>query len=144
MLRQAVATLLRADGTLPGLLTGGIWPDDTHEAAAMARDTYPAAFDAGEILPTAMVQDDGMFRFGDAPGAVSDTFSVLCWQQRGRGTIAAALTAIYAALEGTRVVVSGAWVYEIRFAGEGPSVRDQALGDAEYGWSRWQAVMVRG
>ena len=144
MLRLEVASLLGADGVLAAILPGGVWPTDDARASAMAAKTYPAAFDAkGEILPTALVQEDGAFPFAGTPATVGDTFRVLVWEQRGRAHIDGALARIFVLLNGAQVGATGLWVYELQFAGEGPSVRDQALADAEHGWSRWQAVVLR-
>ena len=144
MLRLEVAGLLRGDGVMLAALPGGIYPETDQQASVLSQQAYPEAFNAiDEVLPTLLVQDDGMFPLPITRGTVSDTFRLLVWQQRGRDAIDGALARAFALLNGARVNAGAAWVYEIQFAGEGPNIRDQALGDAELGWSRWQAVVLR-
>lgn len=143
MLRQEIATRLRDSGQL-ALLTGGIWPHEDAQSSALTKKAYPAAFDSkGEILPTALVQDGGMFALPTTRQTVSDTFEVIVWQQRGRESIDGALAKVFTVLNGAAFGAGTAWVYELQFAGEGPNVRDQALADAEQGRSRWQAILLR-
>jgi len=144
MLRQEVATLLRGDGGMLATLPGGIYPSADYQASALSKADYPAAFDSfGELLPVALVQDDGSFALPTTRRTVSDTFRVMVWQQRGRDSIDGALARAFGLLNGATLNAGAAWVYEIQYAGDGPALRDQALADAEFGWSRWQAILLR-
>lgn len=142
MLRLEVATLLRSE--LGVILPGGVWPDGDNDASRLSKATYPAAFNAiGEVLPVALVLDDGMFPLPATDRTVSEIIRVMFWQQRGRESIDAALGRVFTLLQGATLSAGSSWVYQIQFAGEGPNVRDRALADAEHGWSRWQAVVLR-
>jgi hypothetical protein len=144
MLRAQVAALLKADGVMLAALPGGIFPTDDTQPSYMAREAYPAAFDTNkQIRPCLLVQDEGTFPFGGGETTVSATFRLLVWQQSGRDAIEGALRRAYGLLNGARVNAGADWVYRFEFAGDGPNVRDQGLRDAEHGWSRWQAIMVR-
>lgn len=144
MLRTAVRDLLNDDGTLTALLTGGIYPTADSQASILTKQDHPAAFDSyGKVLPTALVQDDGVFPFPGTDRTVSALVRVLFWQQDGRDSLEAALRRTFDLLNGARVALSAGWVYQFAFAGESPTLRDPALGEAEHGWSRWQAVMLR-
>lgn len=144
MFRVPVATTLDDDGVLQATLPGGLWPQTDDQASSMSRQDYPAAFDdLGQIRPTLLVQDEGAFNIPVTSKTATYTFRLLVWQQQGRGAIDGALKRAFSLLDGAQLNVGGLWVYEIRWAGDGPSVRDQALGDAEQGWSRWQAIVLR-
>jgi hypothetical protein len=145
MLRVALRSRLASSSALAGILTGGIYPVTDADPNYLSRDTYPAAFDAwGDLLPVALVRDSGSFNIGPygARGA-SQVVDILLWQQRGRDSIDAALRDIRRTLEpAAQVTTANLWVYQLRFAGDGPSVRDMGLNDAEHGWQRWQAATV--
>lgn len=145
MLRVALRSRLAASSALAGILAGGIYPLAESDPDYLARETYPAAFDAwGDLLPTALVRDGGAFGIGPhgARGA-SQVVDILLWQQRGRDSIDAALIEIRRLLEPAALVTTAnLWVYQLRYAGDGPSVRDQGLNDAEHGWQRWQAAIA--
>lgn len=144
MLRKEIAALLRSNAALVGALPGGIYPLADTDADYLSRDTYPAAFDDfGEVLPTALVRDSGGFPQGPAPArGSSQVVDILLWQQRGRDAIDAASRVLRVLVTGGMVAPSGLYVYQLRYAGDGPSVRDPGLDDAEHGWQRWQAVVV--
>lgn len=144
MLRAAVAALLRGDGVMRATLPGGIWPEDGDDPSALSAKHYPAAFDAiGNVLPTALVRDDGAFPFGGGDRTASVVFRLLVWQQTGRAAIDAALARADFLLTGATVNVGAPTVYRIEYAGAGPDGRDPALADAEIGWSRWQAIVLK-
>jgi len=107
---DAVATLLRADATLAGILTGGIYTSGQVGRVGISRETTPAAFDAnGWLKPCALVKQrgnvpDGMVR-DSAPVVVSAAQVVEIWlyQDSGYSTLDSAMTRILTLLEGTTV-----------------------------------------
>lgn len=147
MLRVEVRNFLYADDTLRGVLAGGIYPLADSDPDYMGEKAYPAAFNEhGEILPVALVRDGGSFPHGPsgARGAMA-IVDILLWQQAGRDAIDAALKQMRVLLDNARVSTQGLWVYRIAYAGDGPSVQDPAIADAEHGWQRWQvAVATKG
>lgn len=141
MLRSAIATRLAADSSLQVLLSGGIFPTGDEQASSMSKEDFPSAFDdKGEIRPCCLVQDDGSFSLPNLEQGVNATFRIFVWQQRGRETIDAALARFRFVLAPLTLQVGALYVYQLQWAGDGPNLRDQALDDAEIGWSRWQAV----
>lgn len=145
MLRVALRNRLNSSSALVGILAGGIYPLADTDPDYLAKDVaqYAAAFDQwGELLPTALVRDGGSFGIGPyGSRGASAVVEILLWQQRGRDAIDAALREIRRLLEPAALVTTAdLWVYQLRHAGDGPSVRDQALGDAEHGWQRWQVA----
>jgi hypothetical protein len=143
MLRSSIASRLRADTSLQALLPGGIFPNGDEQASSMSKEDFPTAFDdKGEIIPCCLVQDDGSFSVPNLSQGVSATFRIFVWQQRGRETIDAALVRFRFVLKPLTLQVGSLYVYELQWAGDGPNLRDQALDDAEFGWSRWQSVSI--
>ena len=145
MLRHAVRDLLNANDSLRGMLAGGIYPTDDHGASLVSRQATPLAFDAQQrIMPTMLVQDDGA---SPVPGTDRTAFMfvrLVAWQQDGRDVIDAALRQAFEVLNGAAVIASGVRVAEFRHIGDGPAVRDPGVQDAEQGWSRWRAAILRG
>jgi hypothetical protein len=140
--RNVVRDFLAADSALMATLTGGLYPETAGAARGqteVSRDAMPAAFDqSGDVKPCGLVVEDGTVP--DGLGALT-TFRVLLYQQYGRDRIAAAAERIFDLLDGRRFDVAQGFIYEIRFAGHGPSTtRDGALRDASLGWTRWQAA----
>jgi hypothetical protein len=148
MLRVAIRNRLYSSSALRGILSGGIYPLADSDPDYLSQDTYPAAFDGfKQVLPTALVRDGGSFGAGPyGSRGSSAVVDILLWQARGRDQIDAALKEIRRLLEpAAQVTTANLWVYQLRHAGDGPSVRDQALGDAEHGWQRWQlATALKG
>lgn len=139
MLREPLRDYLQGDATLLGLLTGGVYPDPTTQQSVLSAEGMPGAFDNfGDVLPVALVLDDSVIP--DVGRGAQVLGRVLVWQQRGRDKIDAVNLRVYALLHNYRLVTAMGIIYQVRFAGFGPQVRDQGLRDAEHGWSRWQAV----
>lgn len=144
MLRLPVADLLRNNNAIVDRLSGGIWPTDGNQSSAMSKINIPDAFDSqGLILPTAMVQEDGSFSLPTTDRTVNETFRIIVWQAQGRDVIGTILQEIFNLLQGLHMQFGNLWVVEFQFAGDGPNLQDQALDDAEFGWSRWQAIVTR-
>lgn len=144
MLRVPIAQLLHGDVTMLASLAGGIWPQEDEQASAMTREDYPTAFDSqGLIKPTALVQDDGSFSLPTHDRVLTETFRIILWQYSGRDVIDGALKRIFELLQGVHLQADTLWVYQLQWAGNGPNLKDGALNDAELGWSRWQAVVLR-
>lgn len=139
MLREPLRDVLNADATLAGLLPGGVYPDPATQQSVLSKEGMPSAFDDfGNVRPVALVLDDSVIPSVGKAGQV--LARVLVWQQTGRDKIDAVNLRVYALLHNQRIVTATGVIYQLRFAGFGPQVRDQGLRDAEQGWSRWQAV----
>lgn len=139
MLREPLRDYLLADATLAALLPGGVYPDPQGQQSVLSLEGMRAAFDEYEnVKPVALVLDDSVLPSVGAAGQV--LARVLVWQQTGRDKIDAVNLRVYALLHRQRLVTATGVIYQLWFAGFGPQVRDQGLGDAEQGWSRWQAV----
>lgn len=145
MFRLEARTLLHDDGVMRSYFGDRMYPNEDRDRSELSERHYPAAFDpnTGLILPTLLVQDDGAFPFGPLGATISSTFRLLVWQADGRDKIDAAFARSFTLLDGARFNAGTTWVYACQFAGEGPNLRDQALGDAEYGWQSWQAIALR-
>lgn len=148
MLRVALRNRLYSSSALRGILSGGIYPLADTDPDYLSKETYPDAFDDyKQLRPTALVRDGGSFGAGPyGSRGAQRVVDILIWQQRGRDSIDAALKEIRRLLEPAALVTTAdLWVYQLRFAGDGASVRDPALGDAEHGWQRWQiATALKG
>lgn len=145
MIREPVRAYLAADAALMATLVGGLYPEATGATAGqgeLTREGTPAAFDEfGDVKVAGLVVEDATIPFGP-PHGTQALFRVLVYQRRGRDGIDAANRRVFALLNRRRLDVGYGFIYEIRFAGFGPQARDQALRDAELGWSRWQAVQT--
>lgn len=144
MLRLEISQKLRDEGSLLASLAGGIWPTTDQQASAMTREDFPLAFDdQGLIKPTMLIQDDGSFSLPTHDRLAMVTFRLILWQYSGRDVIDGACKRVFDLLQGQTVTTSSFWIYELQWAGDGPNLKDGALNDAELGWSRWQAVLLR-
>lgn len=94
-------------------------------------------------MPTMLVQDDGSFPSLTHDRAATQTFRLILWQYSGRDVIDGALKRAFELLQGITFSSGSLWVYQLQWAGDGPNLKDGALNDAELGWSRWQAVLLR-
>lgn len=142
-LRAAVRAVLAGDATYAALLPGGIYPTSGADQTELSKDQTPAAYDSwGAVLASALVAEDSTIP-DVRPGAMS-FLRVWKWQQSGRTAIEAANAREVALLDNQRVT-EGATVYLLRWAGfSGSGLKDQALGDASLGWSRWQVARLVG
>lgn len=141
---EDVATLLRADGTLAGYLTGGIFGDAADGASPagaeeISRSRTPAAFDAnGEIQPVILLKNeqtvgrDGMVDHG------ADTYlAIFFYQRRGYDSIRPAMARVYALLH--RQPLAGYLL--VRRVNELDSLRDPGL-DSSMTQQRYQLTKI--
>ena len=134
-MRETIRALLAADGTLAGLLTGGVWA-----ATEISRQNTPGAFDAnGELRPCALVKLESEGPVG--PYVTSSRLFVLVmfYERSGYTAIDAAVARTYTLLH---YVKAGAAVWEMRHAGDVLDLEDQAL-ECSLGMSRFVAVRLR-
>ncbi len=143
-IRYEARQVLVADalGTgIAALLPGGIYPTATTGAGdvtALTRDIEAAFDEAGDLLPCAMITDEGAVGFGPYPTSQMGFVRVWLFQQFGRDVIEAAQVKVVQLLSGKRLIVDGRY-RTLRFAGFGPSgITDKALRDAPVGWVRFQ------
>lgn len=144
--RAAVRAYLAADTALMALLPGGLYPDPglaPGDQTELTRLGTPAAFDDfGALKVTALVVEDATGARGDHPDGADTYLRVFIWQDGGRDRIEAVQARLYALLRGAHILADGRYL-NLRFAGHSPStLRDPALGEAQLGWSRWQAARV--
>lgn len=144
--RYEVRQVLVADalGTgIAALLPGGIYPTaatGAGDVTALTRAVTGAFDSAGDVLPCAMITDEGSVGFGPYPTSQMGFLRVWLFQQYGRDVIEDAQVKVVALLSGKRLQVGGRY-RTLRFAGFGPSgITDRALRDAPVGWVRFQAM----
>ena len=144
-IRYEARQVLIADalGTgIAALLPGGIYPTaatGAGDVTAITREVTDAFDPAGDVLPCAMITDEGSVGFGPYPTSQLAFIRVWLFQQFGRDVIESAQVKVVALLSGKRLVVDGRY-RTLRFAGFGPSgITDRALRDAPVGWVRFQA-----
>ena len=94
---DVVVNALQGDGTLAGLLTGGIY--DGGAVDAISRQETPDAYDANlELLPCALVRAESATPWGPICDAGRLYFVVWMYQRSGAATIEAARLRIYTLL----------------------------------------------
>jgi hypothetical protein len=138
--------LLHDDGPLLALLPGGLYPDPALTPAdqtELTRLGTPAAFDDfGAVKVSALVVEDATGARVDHRDGADTYLRLFVWQQVGRDQIEAVQARTFALLRQARPLIDGHYC-NFRFAGFGPATtRDQSLGDAQLGWSRWQVTRV--
>lgn len=145
-IRYEARQVLIADalGTgIAALLPGGIYPTASTgegDVTALTREIKDAFDPAGDVLPCAMITDEGSVGFGPYPTSQMGFLRVWLFQQYGRDVIEDAQVKVVALLSGKRLQVGGRY-RTLRFAGFGPSgITDRALRDAPVGWVRFQAM----
>jgi hypothetical protein len=145
-LRAGVRAFLAADGALMALLPGGLYPDPTltpPDQTELTRQGMPGAFDEfGAVKVAALVVEDATGARTDHRDGADTYLRLFVWQQVGRDQIEAVQARVYVLLRQARPLIDGHYC-NFRFAGFGPATtRDQSLGDAQLGWSRWQVTRV--
>lgn len=142
-----VAARLRADSTLMGLLTGGIYEASAlGDAGITDPTTTPGAYSGGLLKPSAIVRQRMLVPFGslrdlaEQVSGASQVVEVYVYQRGGTDTIESALGRIYALLQGH--VFDGAypamWSNEI-----GPMSAPELSGDVRMARTEYQIISVR-
>lgn len=141
------ATLLAADGTLPGILTGGIYKSGTLGPLGITRATAAAAFDSdGYLKPCALVKERAAVSTADAVDyntPLKSTRQVVeVWLYQEQGSYAAldsARARIFALLQGY-VVSDG---FEVSLAQQLTRLREPgALAGASMARQDWQVDFI--
>ena len=110
--------MIEADGTLAGLLTGGV------HTGEISRQATPEAFDGnGEVLPCALVRIEGEAPTGPYPYSTQQFIVVYLYQQSGTDSIDTAVTQLFTLLH--RVKLD--WTWECRWVGDVRDIEDEAL-----------------
>lgn len=138
-MRDAIRDYLAADGTLSGLLTGGIYA-----VPEITRQDTPDAFDAnGEIEPCALVKPETEATFGpyEEAGAISARLYVVVffYQRTGYDVVDQALARTRVLLHKEKLE-SGVW--EISWADDVLDQEDEAL-NCSLGISRYVVTRLR-
>jgi hypothetical protein len=137
-MRDAIHTLLAADSTLLGYLTGGVHNAGT--VGEISRQNTPAAYDANqELLPCALVKgevDTPVTGPYDDAGAAY--FVVILYQRAGADQIDLALNRVYTLLHNQKL--GGTW--RVWNVGDLLDQEDQALA-ARMHTSRYQCIRLR-
>lgn len=139
----SLTNVLTADGTLTGLLTGGIYKAaDVH---SISRQNTPGAFDASsEILPCALVKSESATPWGPHLTSAREYVLLYFYQRFGYGVIRPACLRAYELLHRTRITPSdGKGLWQIDWAGDLLDMEDQALGAAMI-ISRYVVTLNRG
>lgn len=138
---NALVTLLSADGTLTGYLTGGI--HNGADVGEISRQNTPAAFDAaGELLPCALVQYESEVDFGPVYTGSQLFVQIFLYQRYGSATINSARNRIYTLLHRQKVGAAGLGNYETHHANTLLGMHDPGL-DASLATARYQCYMLR-
>ena len=140
-LREAVIDLLQADGTLMGILTGGVW-----ERREISRTLTPSVYTAsGAMKPCAVVTVEATSPLGPAEFDFETVFfQVWLYEETGNhyASIDPARDRVRALLHRQTVVISAGGIHEIRHAdGLGDSF-DETL-NAEMTYERFYAWRKR-
>lgn len=136
-MRAAIKAVLEGDGTLAGLLTGGVWA-----GTEISRQLTAGAFDDdGEVLPCALVRLETGTPWGPYPSSGRLYVVVMFYERCGYEVIDAALERTYVLLH--RSKVGGAGVWEVTHADDVRDVEDGALG-CSMGYSRYVVTRNRG
>lgn len=140
-IRTTIRDFLAADGTLSGLLTGGVFD----EPEITRQDTLDAFDSGGEIKPCALVKLDTEPQTGPfmERGAVSSRLSVVVffYQLKGFDVIDAALDRTRVLLQRENLSVDGVW--EVTWADDVLDQEDDAL-DCSMAMSRYSVMRLRG
>lgn len=136
-IRETVKTVLGADATLAGLLTGGVWSNE----GEISREETPGAFDAnGELLPCALVKVESETQYGPLNTSSRLYLVIYFYQRRGYTAIEAAIERVYNLLNMQKLGIDQVW--EIRHADDMPNLQDQAL-DCSLAMSRYMVTRRR-
>ena len=134
-MRETLRAFLEADGTLSGLLTGGI-----HSVEEISRQTAASAFDAQtkELLPCANIRLETETPFGPHDSS-SQVFILISFYERlGKATIDQARERVFALLH--RQGLSGETsIVEIQWTDDITDVWDIGL-DSSLALSRYRAI----
>ena len=139
-----VAALFRGDGTLPGIITGGVFGDpgdgaNPPGADEISRSRTPAAFDGDkEIKPTILINREQVVTMDAQVDHGEDIFlAIFYYQRRGYDSIAPAMARVYALLH--RQPLPGYLL--VRRVNEIPEFVDPGL-DSTLGQQRYQITRV--
>jgi hypothetical protein len=140
-LRTAVKALLVADGTLMGILTGGVY-----DRRGLNRSATPAAYDSrGQLLPCAVVTVETTTPTGPKEFDFEQVFfQVWLYEAEGNdyANIDLARDRVRALLHRQSVVITAGAVHEILHADSFGDSYDEALG-AEMTYERFYAWRKR-
>lgn len=121
---QQVRDYLAADGTLSGLLPGGIYDGGAVVGGEISRQATPAAFDANsELRPCALVNSGG--DTPDGPGAIAGRMLVNVWLYHRTSDAANETAAARVRTLLHKNPLPG--TFEVRWAFDAPPFEEEAL-----------------
>lgn len=107
MTREAdFSTRMTADATLMAILTGGVFKTETIGVEGITRETTPAAFSSGYLLPCALVRQRALVPDGiveddiEQDTSVRQVVEVWLYEDRGYTSIDAAASRIFVLFQG--------------------------------------------
>lgn len=138
-------TIMAADATLVAILTGGVYTSGVVGLEGITRDTVPAAFSGGYLLPCALVRQRGNIPTGDVEDyndqttSASQIVEIWLYQDRNYTQIDLAAARLYVLFQG-RVMNDS---FEIRLANDLDRQRDEgSLDGASLRRLDWQVVNI--
>lgn len=141
-----VATRLRDDATLTGLVPGGIYAAGVlGEAGITDPKTTPNAYLGGRLRPTLIVRGRapvptlGLVNLRDGLASASQVVEVYAYARLDTATLTQAMDRVYTLLHG--YALSGAW--PAVWAGSLGPIPAPELGDADMVRSEFQIVAIR-
>lgn len=130
-----IKTFLESDGTLMGILTGGI-----HDAVEISRQETPTAFDANlELLPCGLVKVENEVPFGRNDTSTRAFVLISLYERSGYTNIYSAINRVFTILHRQNGI---AGTVDFRLVGETPDQHDPAL-DSSLALIRYQASRTR-
>jgi hypothetical protein len=138
-LRDDIVSVMRNDGTLMAVLTGGV-----HTGLEISRSHTPAAFDTNkELMPTALVQVRGDREEYPYVTGAQTTVEIYFYQRHGFDSIDPALERTYQLLHYNKVGPASSRVFQVLWADDVRDQKDEAL-DANVSLSRYEVHRLRG
>ena len=138
-----VAAVLQANVALMAILTGGIYEQD--EVGEISRQDTPSAFDNNkELKPCVLIAEGTELRRGgidddDSGTSVQTPISIFFYERSGYSTIAAAMEASFALLNGKKI---GSATWRVEYENSIKNQKDTAL-NASLGVQRFMVVRLR-
>lgn len=136
---SAIKVALKADATLVGIATGGIWDLDQAGRLGLNRSTTPAAFDQdGRMKPSVLLKVRSTRPEGLADGKYTTTREVLevwFYEDAGYTSIETMRERVFALLQAKQL----AGTFQVRWAGDVCGQRDTEL-DASVERSEYSVI----
>ncbi len=125
-MKAAVATYLKSDSTLVGLLSGGIY----HEAIEISRQETPTAFDSNsEVMACALIKLGSTVPVGPLPNSAQQPIDIYLYHPSSYLSLQIAVNRVYKLLDKMKLTPeAGGKCWEIVHENDTPDDKDPALG----------------